>query len=714
MTTPSVASARLSYDQWTKRLADHFFRNEYADMHVMFFVDDECLARLGDSDPAQAVREFVEAIAPKLWRGRPRQLFSNVRRLTAKWKLAGGEGPPPCLPVLALSVLAATHMHSTRQRASHNYYDWLLDLLRDAGVRASMEEMNESYGDSVPAMWNALAWWLDDRHRGRLGWSTIAKHQHRTYMGYADSQTLFESSDRDKLSQFFHWLRLKPSESIDPRELVQYFRLWTARREDLNLGTQVMLEEADYPAQLAALLHAAASSWEGVVREEGGRVTGTLAVALTGPPQPRLFIASPRPAGFPAALDASMPLGRVVHLRADDISAGEGITEWYEGLELEVTTSLLERGLQIAAKGYVLRLPPHHVHVLHKSKELGCWASVEQLRPSEPAWLLVRARSLEEVKGYLSSSARDGWAVVQRQGIAPNGWVLIRDVVVDAGATAPESLRRLAPREQNRLLLSGGLPLPRGTGVYVTGGEPDLALPPMVEVSGDASITVDGLKVPIPDDSTVVRLADLTLDAGAHHVSVTGISRSFLTLRTNGYLEPPTETRIGHRIRQTSAGLKPQSLDACCQPKESVSGREILISGASLDCGPSIPPPGRPPLVLPVGAQHITLLGARPGEIEVVCAPARPPWMADCGLEYRVFEYEPEFDVVWSIADFKWRGPHIRLVHTADPGSADRNRGSDALQGWAEAFRRYERPEDPNECALWLEYGRAGEAHAGH
>lgn len=35
-----------SYGEWAKRLASHFFRHEYANEHVLFYVDGDALAEI--------------------------------------------------------------------------------------------------------------------------------------------------------------------------------------------------------------------------------------------------------------------------------------------------------------------------------------------------------------------------------------------------------------------------------------------------------------------------------------------------------------------------------------------------------------------------------------------------------------------------------------------------------------------------------------------
>ena len=690
----------ISYDQWTSLLAEHFFRPEYAGVHVMFFVDDACLAELANRDADAAARSLAEGVVSTLDRRRPEHLFAPFVRRTRRWKESGGDGPPPGLPMLAAAVLAATRMRRTGATAAHNYYVWLLGLLRDAGLYATEQVILDGYAETMPVLWRSLEWWLDERHHGALGRSTIVEHRRWHYIGYADSQTLFTSSDREKLSQFFGWIGLRPRERIDERELLQMFRLWASRRDDLNLGTQAMLEDAAYPAQLVALLRQAAASWEGVVRDDEGRKEALIAITLHPAPPVRLGLAAPRPPGFPATLEVSPAPGRLLTLSVDDEGFESNEQQWYDGLLLEPSASILESGLRLVSGEHVLRLPPREYHILHKSRELGCWASESNLQPGETAWLLVRLRALPEVTSFLDEHARAGWVPLKREGVAPPRWQLIRGVIVDrAPNNVSGTLARLAPRTSNRATLSGGLPLPRGTDVYLSGGEPDVVLPPREDFDPLPVVTVDGAEVPVRVAASAVRLKDLELREGTHRLVVDSAPRTISTVETLGVVAPHVELMVAHALRRQGDELRPTSLGA--RHGTEASSGELIIAGAAV-LGDDSPVRRDRPLVLPIGASRIALLGARPGELETPPIPAEPRWMVDARLEYRVFEHVAAFDVVWLITNSRFRGVRVRLVAALEPGrSCDRG----DVAAWSREL--LECGADPNgEVAqgLWQRY----------
>ena len=473
-----------------------------------------------------------------------------------------------------------------------------------------------------------------------------------------------------------------------------------------------MLSDDAYPAQLAALIHTAADGWEGAVRDEEGRCEGILAIALTPRlPQPTLRLAAPREPGFPAALVVRLPIGREIELEIDEETADEHERQWYDGLDLELTPNMLEMGLKLVSGRHVLRLPCYQLHILHKSRELGCWASRETVLPGEPAWLLVRNRSLARVTEFLGDHAHEGWGVIERPGAAPRGWTLVRDVIIDAApSTTADDLRRLVPRTTNRLMLRGGLRLPHGTDVYLTGGEPDVALPPVEESQEEVRMVIDDVALPMQRESVVVSLAGRDLREGHHRVEIEGIARVFSTVRTLGHTAPTPIPAVGHSIGVDKSRLRPASLDARVQEGGDEREDEILVTGATVRCVEGVLGVTRPPLVLPVKALRRTLLGAGAGEIEEPLAPERPAWMAQYGLQYRVFEHTPRFTVVWVIIVSEWRGAEIRSVDsTREPEGTTPGATEERVLAWCEAIRSVEASVDPASEGQWQRYAAFAE-----
>jgi hypothetical protein len=683
-----VSDPRLTYEDWNGLLAERFFCPDYGGTYVLFYVDRPLLAELSGRSEDDAVKSLVGAIAPQLRRREPRELLSPLRSETVRWKLAGGEGPPPCLAALALAVLAASEMRREDGRAQNNYHAWYRDLIGLVVSDVDGEDLWEAYADVYPALWGNLEWWLEERHGGRLGKSTIAEDKRNTKYGFADSQTIFLSSDREKLSQFFRWVRLRPGEELPGEELLQYFRIWASRRDDLSPGARLMLDEERLEqVQLGRLIAEAAARWEGQVRDVKGRLEARLCLTLSRPPHPRLGLAAPCPSGFPPRIEVTHGGGSFsLEAEGHEMPLAPDEQHWYGQLPLTVTEETLSVGLRLKAEGRVFRLAPQWIYVLHMSPELGQWASIEQIRPGDPAWLLASSERLEQVQGLLERQARPGWKVIESEGIAPSGWKLIRGVVVDPVETSEDpSLNRLIPRRSNRFTLSGGLPLPRGDRVYLTGGDPDVMVPASEEEQPAVAIELDGEPIRLAPGASVVPLAALAPPEGSHLVRIGSVPRAYSTVRTLHQVAPPEEILVGHQLRQVDGEMRPASVGAVVgaelpEKGARVRGSLVELGGAGADREESSP------LILPWVAERRVLLGEQPGVIEEVETPEEPLWMRAAGLRCQSFEHLPRIEARWLVVQTRMRGLRVRRIEQGIDGRGNGRFQELEPSAWAEAI----------------------------
>ncbi len=700
MSTSRATGGAVEYDEWTEQLFNHFFGPDLDGLPVMFFVDDEAVATIYGGSRADAVTSLVTAVHERLQMRKPSRLFRDIEIETRQWRDDGGEGPPPSLPVLALSVLAATRMGRRRDRASTNYYKPFCELL---SLEVDQQRIEESYRDAMPYMWHSLQWLLDDKHRGRLGFSTIVEDSFFTYIGYADSQTLFSSSDGDKLTQFFRWIGLEPGEQIDQGELMTYFRAWASRRDDLSEGAEHMLATDEYGAQLARIIKTSADRWHGGVRNQGRR-EAEIVITLELFPRRRLALAAERPEDFPAELNCHGPTSDLVALS----SSHDG---WYDELPLPASSAVLSAGLLLTSSERRLRFQPHSIHVLEKNAELGRWASVSQISPGEPAWLLVQANMIPTISTYLEQNARPGWNHVQRANIAPPGWSLVGEVTVDAAdeSDAPQGLARIIPRVKNRFSFKGGLPLPRGSATYLTGGEPDLWLPPS-PAAGSVEVEIDSDQIVLAPSTTHVRIAGRDLHEGSHLASIAGVARAFATIRTLGHTSPHADKTIAHSVKRGDMGFEsvhagPRIVD------DGLPRSEIRIFGPFIEgTDDDIEADLVAPLILPTRAKYRVVLGARPGEIAHVPAPKRPPWMNRADLEFQVFEYMPLFPAVWIITTWNLEPKtRVRLKQALQPGQTPDGASPSDIEAWSAALIETPGP-DNDTSGLWSSFSaRAAE-----
>jgi hypothetical protein len=187
----------LAYNWWQERLAAEFFGPEQSGTLVFFFIDSAELERL--HDPSQAT-DLCQAVSSRLlWNG---DLFGSVTSDVARWRRGTQADPPPCLPLLAATVLAAVNMYAPMGPGAPAYYPRLAEILKPPGPAAPWhrDKLERRYND-VKDLWICLDHWLADCGDGR-GVSTIRQGP-LTKIGYALSQAIIRATDHPILEEFF-------------------------------------------------------------------------------------------------------------------------------------------------------------------------------------------------------------------------------------------------------------------------------------------------------------------------------------------------------------------------------------------------------------------------------------------------------------------------------------------------------------------------------
>jgi hypothetical protein len=683
-----MPASSWQYADWNSALCDHYFPTEAAGLPVIFLVDDDHLAAIHPSgDAAAAVDSLMEVVWPRLTPGHGNGTFSRFEDEARSWKLGdSSDQPPPFLCLLAVCVLAASRMGAGAVHAS-NYREPFGELL---GLPT--DRIPDGYGDTMPILWRYLHWWLEERLGGARGRSTIVEDNRLANIGFAISQTLFRASDHARLAEFFRWIDLEPGEEISGPELIAYFRVWAPPR-GLSAGAQHMLTSPDYAEALERILAAHASRWDGT------RIPGTaerqarVLVVVRAFPGLTLELVAPQPSGFPSVLEVRGSTGSV-SMRA----AVEG---WYDSVPLELDDDLLLQGAVLEAGRFSFRIPGAAVQVLRLDERAGGWATVEHLRPGQRHWVLAHEEIWDDVLNMLAEEPGESREDERIREVLPR-WRLLRDVTLDSppAGSVPDALRCLVPTVRNRLSLEGGLRLPRGTDVYLLGGEPNLWLPGS-EGAPSLRATIDGR--PVSADGLLVPLSALEppLDVGEHVIEVPGALRRRFRTTASALTLPPARAAVRHVLRLSESG-RVVSHVAARRADESDAEAAASIFGALVE-GRGAPDPGARPVLLRRAAQRTIVLGARPDQREVIAAPPEAPaWMGRWGLSERLFEHKPSFDPVWVIQE--WQAAPTRrgravsrvdpLVHPPVPESG---------AAWAREFLA-DAEVTPGDADLWNRY----------
>lgn len=221
-----------SYDRWTRELARFFFDGNYPGEIVAFCADGPTLSTMTGEPEMVAIESLRAAVKPLVM---PGFRFEFIGGLSKEWERDGMVGPPPSLPLLALTVLAASLMQRQGDVASHNFYRRFrqqIDPLDDQpGIPGD-------FGDWVPGLWRQLERWLNDHLSGGSGalvlqsQETLAHNAYSKNIAYPLQQAVFRISDRRHLYRFFRAIGVDPEDDdAEPTELRRALAIWAARHQ---------------------------------------------------------------------------------------------------------------------------------------------------------------------------------------------------------------------------------------------------------------------------------------------------------------------------------------------------------------------------------------------------------------------------------------------------------------------------------------------------
>ncbi|SVC92182.1 uncharacterized protein METZ01_LOCUS345036, partial [marine metagenome] len=219
-----------NYEDWSELLFQTFFSEENGGEDILFAIDDPVLAKIsalseeGEDGGADSLARAVKSKISNRWR------LGNISPAVRAWERER-KGAHPALPVLALTILAASRMAADGNYAAHNYYVPLRRLLdpHDSGRGAPGDFPTEILG-----LWTSVRGWSEVDLEGRYG---ILKADmtggHFPYIAPALQHAFLRNSDLHRLDAFFRVLGLEPaSEPPVGSELRRALKSWTSNKDE--------------------------------------------------------------------------------------------------------------------------------------------------------------------------------------------------------------------------------------------------------------------------------------------------------------------------------------------------------------------------------------------------------------------------------------------------------------------------------------------------
>lgn len=668
-----------TYEDWQRRLADAFLYPH--DGPTVFFVDDSGLARLTRAE--ESARNLAAAVRTRLRLTAGRSMFDRLLMAYRRWQHGPKTEPPPVLPVIAVSVLAATRMRSDNVARSTNYYVRLAQTILPGGGDAELEALRRNLEErgaflTVVEMWVGLHRWIEDQH-GAVGTSTIPEVPYPSRIGYPLSQALVRQSDRASLTRLFHALHLSPDDLPAPETLLCTLDIWAEdARNRFSETFMGALADPQMRSLLGSVVVAHARAWDGKVLTSEGkqRIAVKLGIDLETWQTRWLF---PVPEEGPRTLVLS---GQGEEQEVS-LNAVEGREYYTDQGAPAVTFSGVHSGLQLRGGEFAAVFPPSAVVFFCPDPQTGAWSSISGLVPFEEHVVAVSSQHATDFRRMLEEAAAEGWRrLPQRRSFLLEGYDLFENVRFFDGQALRDVLSRLpglraigaVAEVVPRAKLVHGLPVDGSisTSRYLRGGAPDL-LVPFGSEHRIVTVTLDGRSDKIAANGFPLPIRSFIGGTGRHVVQVEGQELSFTTVSEGSDTAPPAGTGS---FGWTSNG------------QMSVSNQGLTIIGA----------------LVPESDDVATVLGRRgrdeswllhdDGRAEMVAEPPPPRFLSSIDISF----FSPVFEIR-ADASARWlaqrRGPLWRLTEIGPANPKQYDVEIDLQNAWKRAC------SDANAAQLW-------------
>ena len=535
-------------EDWASALWNFYFPESSQPKPVYLSMDDEDLSSigiqlLGSNDIAEIKRDLVNVVLSDMQLDQPQRLvFARTVSAAKSWfsdnrgLKAGQVSPPPQLPLLAVTVMAAREIGGD----ATNSLAFYVNLRKLLGVREEFEDkLQSAYRFVIEELWARLNNVLIDLRWSR-GIPTATAITHR-YVSIPILQSIVRIHDRRKLIEFFLDSDLRPDSVASPAELQQLFDWWLGRGGhsiSANLEALWRRGKVERDRVLDVISHelqawdgAQAENFDGSTRSSQLRVFlirdqdwfGNLTLSIGLAHQ-----ASPNFEGDYVSLESST--ADELTVQATRIGSSNffalNLPESLSGAkalfsEFEIASEQLGAVKKVAKLIYVLRFSP----------ELQCF--IEDGRPNLGETVLVLAASAlgiaEKVGGVLSSHAAEGLTELSEDTHGFLGWRVFQDVKFIYPFNDTRELAPLSTNPNASLSFFGGLKLVEEPGFRVWSRHwlptVDATIPegsvltvkifsegteepvlPVIEKTGFGRVQIDLRESPLPDGEYSIKL----------------------------------------------------------------------------------------------------------------------------------------------------------------------------------------------------------------
>ena len=527
----AVSPSPPVYEAWNRVLAEEFFSRAHAGTPVILWVDRDTAEELAEKHGLDV--SLADTVRSALNMASRSRAFGRI----SEWceRIHSVECPPPSLPLLAASVVAASMMASDGMIRASNFYVPFAKYLFGEDYTEDQHRSLRQSAYQLADLWLHLDRWLGEK-QGQFGISTIKGHDHLTRIGFPISQAVLKAADRRALSQFFRDARLTPGKPVSPDYLERALEIWLRRHpKAVSSVFAAAYAHPDLTEFINELVLDCAHSWDGMVRDAaGGRRVVRLRVRLRmGRRDSRI--------GWAAEAVDGIDGGTVLGFDGEEHEFGHDYGLFYQGLdEVPFKPSHLTLGLTMEAttasgeKVAFVYQPSENVY-FRQNRDLG-WVSHANAAPFEDHMILVMDRAVPEMTTELREAGVEQPKHIKAEFAL--GWNIFLRIVfreeskfIKALGRRDSALKAVGVRGTLKPKLVGGLLLKQGLAqnLYLTGGSPDLLVD--MRAYSERGVRLDfgdGRKTNVCTGGFPIPLTQEAASAsGQHRVTVDGTPLSF-------------------------------------------------------------------------------------------------------------------------------------------------------------------------------------------
>ena len=437
-----------AYVLWNYRLEEQFLLADSYDGAVQLAITPQTLARAiretdgGDWSPEEAEASLAEAVAT-VYASRVRKSPQKLRALIS----TDTEEVPFATSFLALSVLAAFHMHTDEDHSALAFYPRLAKML---GCDSAGAQPEGFAGDTFLELWLELDRWLRVHHGRRL--AQPDPRSPKRFIALPFAHVSLREVDIERLPQFFEAHGYEPGDRVPIERLTYDLVDGTGPWQRLTkTGQKALLDVHRRPFVVRQVAHEL-ERWDGSRTDSTGRRIATIELWMDIRRRRAQFhLLARRPEGFPDELGN------------DEVFFESSQEGWYEPIPLGVDDGwLLSGGLRVDnAKGrYGLRLRGGNVVPLTPSGEYSGFVSDHVLRADTSCAVLCSETVADDVASYLAAVTNER-VQPRRDDTLPEGWCLFTDVRATNQISPSKNMERLRVESSTAVVAEGGLRLGR-------------------------------------------------------------------------------------------------------------------------------------------------------------------------------------------------------------------------------------------------------------